>query len=68
MCIGDDADTTTMAEFVADPRYAKKLRGLCFSEFFKWLSASLVAVTTRSQPGAAPGATKLPEADGWLEY
>lgn len=48
IAIGNDADMNTLSRFTTGS--ALRLRGLCFSEFFQWLSASVIRVSV-SRPG-----------------
>jgi len=48
IAIGGDADLRTLKKFTTGEPL--RLRGLCFAEFFQWLSASVVQVS-RSRPG-----------------
>lgn len=47
--VGDGANLETLANFTPK-RTAMKLKGLCFAEFFEWLSSS-VEKTSASMPG-----------------
>lgn len=47
--VGDDADMNVLAMF-SPRRSPLKLKGLCFKEFFQWLSKSVTS-TSRSNPG-----------------
>ena len=47
--IGEDADMDTLARF-SPKRTPLRLKGLCFREFFQWLSQS-VSCTSTSMPG-----------------
>ncbi|QQP88545.1 VWA domain-containing protein [Skermanella sp. TT6] len=49
--VGSKADMQTL-ELFSPTRPPLRLQGLCFAEFFKWLSSS-VAATSRSTPGEA---------------
>ena len=47
--VGEGANLETLARFTPK-NHAIKLKGLCFKEFFEWLSAS-VETTSQSMPG-----------------
>ena len=46
--IGEDADFDTLREILPERPGPVKLRGLCFKEFFKWLTDSLKSVSASS--------------------
>ena len=46
--IGEDADMDTLNEILPDYPGPLKLKGLCFKEFFKWLTDSLKSVSASS--------------------
>lgn len=49
IAVGEEANLDVLAEFSPN-NSPKRLKGLCFREFFKWLSAS-VATVSHSRPG-----------------
>lgn len=63
--IGDAADFDTLREILPAARPPAKLKGLRFSEFFRWLTDSLRTVTTKTTPGAGPQQVTLPSPDPW---
>ena len=50
--VGDQATLEILAEFAPANRRPKRLAGLCFREFFQWLSMSMGQVS-QSTPGTA---------------
>ena len=46
--IGDEADFDTLREILPEHPGPVKLKGLCFKEFFKWLTDSLKSVSSSS--------------------
>lgn len=60
----DNADMNTLARFSTSTPL--KLRGLAFADMFRWLSASLSAVS-RSQPGQVVGLTNPTAPAGWAQ-
>jgi len=48
--IGDDADFDTLREIMPQHPGPVKLKGLCFKEFFSWLTDSLKSVSASSVP------------------
>ena len=46
--IGEEADFDTLREILPEHPGPVKLKGLCFKEFFKWLTDSLKSVSASS--------------------
>jgi uncharacterized protein YegL len=61
--IGENCDMSLLSEFCAPDNLPKKLIGLEFREFFKWLSQSVGEVITKSTPGLEYQPTQA--TDGW---
>jgi uncharacterized protein YegL len=62
--VGNSCNLGKLAEFCPPERPPKKLSGLKFSQFFKWLSQSMARVSV-STPGT--GGFQLPPTGGWEE-
>ena len=63
--IGDDADFNTLYEILPAHPGPVKLKGLCFKEFFKWLTDSLKSVSASSV--AQQDAVMLGNVNSWAD-
>ncbi len=64
--IGDSCNISKLSEFCPSDNPPKKLTGLKFQYFFKWLSQSVGEVITKSTPGVSFQATQ--STDGWESF
>lgn len=64
--IGDRCNLNKLSEFCTAENPPKKIAGLKFQEFFKWLSQSVGEVITKSTPGVSFQATQ--STDGWESF
>ena len=63
--IGDEADFDTLREILPEHPGPVKLKGLCFKEFFKWLTDSLKSVSASSV--AQQDAVVLGNVNSWAD-
>ena len=63
--IGDDADFGTLREILPEHPGPVKLKGLCFKEFFSWLTDSLKSVSASSV--ADQDKIRLGNVDSWAD-
>lgn len=64
--IGEGCNLTKLAQFCSSNNPPKRLAGLNFKEFFKWLSQSVGEVITKSTPGVSYQPTQ--STDGWESF